>query len=140
MNQTLLIANADAEVCDICKQFLINRGYDVAIATDGLDCLRKLRQLAPSVLVLDLDLRWGGGEGVLAWLREESLLDQIAVVVTTAASPDCGRALAPVVAYLAKPFTLIALLETVRSALATLHRHETMSLNRIPGPPETLFG
>src|SRR5438067_11067086 len=74
MKQTLLIADGDAELCDLYEMFLTECGYEVEAASDGLDCLRKLRQVIPAVLVLDLELRWGGGDGVLARLREESLM------------------------------------------------------------------
>ena len=73
MKQALLIADRDAELCDVYRRFLTDRGYEVETSSDGLDCLRKLRQVTPAVLVLDLELLWGGGDGVLAWLREESL-------------------------------------------------------------------
>jgi hypothetical protein len=45
----------------------------VETASDGLDCLKKLRRATPAALVLDLKLHWGGGDGVLAWLREDRM-------------------------------------------------------------------
>ena len=69
MKQRLLIADRDAELCEVFRTFLTERGYEVETSTDGLDCLAKLRQVTPAVLVLDLELLWGGGDGVLAWLR-----------------------------------------------------------------------
>jgi CheY-like chemotaxis protein len=82
MKSTLLIADGDAELCHILQRFLGKCGYDGATASDGLDCLEKLRQERPAVLVLDLGLRWGGGDGVLAWLREETVVSGVAVVLT----------------------------------------------------------
>ena len=71
MKQTMLIADGDAELCDHYRNFATEHGYDVETSSDGLDCVRKLRQVTPTVLVLDMELRWGGGDGVLGWLREE---------------------------------------------------------------------
>lgn len=121
MKQNLLIADGDAELCDVYRKFLTERGYEVATSSDGLDCLRKLRALAPAVLVLDLELCWGGGDGVLAWLREENRAPAVSVVLTaTACSPPdvAEHSAPPVVGYLPKPFGLTALLETVRVAVA----------------------
>ena len=56
----------------------------VTTLVNGNDCLRKLRQLTPAVVVLDLELRWGGGDGVLAWLRQESPGPRMPVVLTAA--------------------------------------------------------
>ena len=102
MKHRLLIAISDAEWCELYRRFLTELGYEVETATNGLDCLANLRQVAPAVLVLDLELPWGGGDGVLAWLREESP--------------------ALVVDYLPKPVALTPLLESVRSAVASRER------------------
>ena len=59
MKQTLLIADGDAELCDLCRQFFETHGYEVITSSGGLDCLRKLRQVTPSALVLDLGLPQG---------------------------------------------------------------------------------
>ena len=114
MKQRLLIADRDAELCEVLRRFLTERGYEVETSTDGLDCLAKLRQVTPAVLVLDLELLWGGGDGVLAWLREEPQFLPSRVVLTSAeASAHILDSLAspPVVKTLTKPFPLSALLE-----------------------------
>jgi DNA-binding response OmpR family regulator len=71
MDRTVLIADGAPELCAIYRTFLTGRGYSVETATDGLDCMEKVRRLRPAVVVLDPELHLGGGAGVLAWLREE---------------------------------------------------------------------
>ena len=90
---------------------------------DGLHGARKLRQVTPAVLVLDMELRWGGGDGVLGWLREEpQFLPGRVVLTTTAAVPahmldslaplnGKSEEKGPVVKTLTKPFPLSALLD-----------------------------
>ena len=143
MKQRLLIADRDAELCQVFRRFFTERGYEVEASADGLDCLAKLRQVTPAVLVLDLALLWGGGDGVLAWLREESPAPTIPVLLTaTAAAPpemaECNEP--PVVDYLPKPFALTALLEKVRSAAAKKERWEPSNLNRVPRYSELFIG
>jgi two-component system KDP operon response regulator KdpE len=121
MKQRLLIADRMAELCEIYREFLTAHGYEVDTSTNGLACLAKLRELTPAALVLDRDLLWGGGDGVLAWLREDSPTPRIPVLLTAtaAAPPDMVEFNeSPVVDYLPKPFALTALLECVRSAVA----------------------
>jgi CheY-like chemotaxis protein len=114
MKQSMLVADGDAELCDLYRRFSTERGYEVETTSDGLDCVRKLRQVTPAVLVLDLELRWGGGDGVLGWLREEPQFLPRRVVLTSAeASAHNFDRLAspPVVKTLTKPFPLSALLD-----------------------------
>lgn len=143
MKQLLLVAQGNAELCDCYRRFLTDRDFDVETSSDGLDCLRKLQQVTPAVLVLDLNLRWGGGEGVLAWLREEHPAYAIPVVLTatTGHAQDFVPVFAPpVVDYLPDPFELIALLNKVRSAVAGKGQGGPAELNRAPACTELFYG
>jgi DNA-binding response OmpR family regulator len=143
MKSILLIADSDAELCDAYRRFLTGRGYAVATAADGLDCLEKLRRLTPAVCVLDRELRWGGADGVLAWLREERATSGVSVVLTATAGypPDVAVDIEPpVVQFLPKPFGLAALLESVRELMARLGHEEPFNWNRAPASPEFFIG
>ena len=61
---TMLIADGEADLCDFYRRFTTERGYEVDTCRDVLDRVRKLRQVTPAVLVLDLELPWCGGDGV----------------------------------------------------------------------------
>lgn len=41
MEQRLLIADRDTELCEVFRRVLTERGYEVETSTDGLDCLAK---------------------------------------------------------------------------------------------------
>jgi len=119
MKPLVLITDGNAELCKLYRHFLTKRGYQVETSSDGLDCLAKLRQVKPAVLVLDQELRWGGSDGVLACLREESPTPWVPVVLTaTNTSSQLLSELVepPVVHCLRKPFSLTALLDSIRSA------------------------
>jgi len=134
MKQRLLIADSDAELCDLYGRFLTERGYEVETSSNGLDCLASLRQVMPEVLVLDLELLWGGGDGVLALLQQVSPTHGIAVILTaTAGYPkNFAEFIEPTIMdSLLKPFTLTALLEKVRSAVAKNERRDASSQNRV---------
>ncbi len=140
---TLLIAEGDAELCELYDMTLSEHGFAVETASDGLECLAKLRRMAPTVLILDRELRWGGGDGVLDWLREERGTSAIPVVLTTAShhGPDGTDAMKPpVVNLLPKPFALTALLETVRTAVARKGQKAPSVLDRAVDGPEYFTG
>jgi chemosensory pili system protein ChpA (sensor histidine kinase/response regulator) len=116
MKPTLLIAATDEDSADYYQRFFADHGYEAETATDGLDCVGKLRCFLPDVLVLDLDLLWGGGDGVLAHIREDPTLPRVPVILMAPeAYSDVPADLlaSPVVAWLKKPVRLKALVEQV---------------------------
>lgn len=124
MKHRLLIACRDLDWRELYLSYFTNLGYEVETSSDGLDCLAKLRQAAPAILVLDLELPWGGGDGILAWLREEQSAPQIPVLLMGPTSTGLERLHckgAPVLDYLSKPVGLTRLLISVRSAFARAH-------------------
>ena len=71
MKTDLLIAEANTNLRELYERFFGEMGIRVETAFDGLECWAKLLEFAPDVLVLDMDLLWGGGDGVLARLRND---------------------------------------------------------------------
>ncbi len=72
MRTDVLIADADASLCGAYERMFAGSGLLVETAADGLDCWSKLRARCPDALMIDVDLLWGGSDGVLARLREDS--------------------------------------------------------------------
>jgi CheY-like chemotaxis protein len=91
MSCKVLIADADPTWLDTCKRDLGANGFTVETAPDGLACLARLQDgPLPDALVLELDIPWGGGDGVLGWLREHEQkrgLGRCLIVVTGNGSP-----------------------------------------------------
>jgi CheY-like chemotaxis protein len=59
-------------------------GFTTGFTSNGLDCVAVLRAFRPNVLVLDPNIPWGGGDGVLAVRHEEPGLNQNLVMILTA--------------------------------------------------------
>lgn len=66
------------------QQTLNEAGFTARITNDGLECVAVLRAFRPDVLVLDPNIPWGGGDGVLAVRDEEPGLNQNLVMIVTA--------------------------------------------------------
>ena len=89
MRTDVLIAEADSNLCGSYERMFAESGLRVETATDGLDCWTKLRASAPDALIVDMDLLWGGSDGVLACLREDpGAAVNPAVFVTGDDSPE----------------------------------------------------
>jgi DNA-binding response OmpR family regulator len=64
MMPAIHFADADSELCDLCRQLFVRHGWQVEVATDGLRSLAQLRaaqgaSLLPRLIMLDFQLTWG---------------------------------------------------------------------------------
>ncbi|WLD12685.1 response regulator [Planctellipticum variicoloris] len=114
MTQRLLIADRWRLVAEHLRMLFIERGFEIEVATDGLDCLAKIQTYGPDAILIDEDLPWGGGAGVAAWLRDE-MLRPIPVVMMT--SSRHGGNDNNGIQYVQRPFRTATLLRTVATAL-----------------------
>jgi DNA-binding response OmpR family regulator len=115
----VLLAGPDHAFLEVTQSFLWDFGHEAEIASDGIDCISILREFLPDVLVLDRDLLWGGSDGVLALMADDSLLSETAVVLMGEESDMDDELVAlsrSPVACLAKPYRLGELLAGVNSA------------------------
>ena len=64
------MADPDESLQPVYREPLGQEGFDVVVARTGLECVARLRERVPDVLVLEPQLPWGGGEGVLAIMGE----------------------------------------------------------------------
>jgi DNA-binding response OmpR family regulator len=78
----ILLAEIDPELVPEYHEALVDDGHDVQVVPDGIECLAKLRQWRPDLLILNPDLPWGYGDGVLACMRAENLDTRVMLVAT----------------------------------------------------------
>lgn len=119
MSMHLIVADSDEGVLEGCKHYASLQGMVLRTARGGVECLDELRRSPPDVLVLDLDLPWGGGDGVLSVMQDDESLAGIPVVLLDrnlkiGAGP--GRFPANVVGRLIKPLDAATLFESIYSA------------------------
>ena len=66
----LLIANSDVRRRGELRRFFFNSGFLVVSVSNGLECLAEVVALEADVLVIALEIPWGGGDGVIARLND----------------------------------------------------------------------
>lgn len=120
MSKRVLLADKDAMLLEKYRDFLLQEGFDVVTARDALDCVAKLRSFVPDIVVLEPELPWGRGEGVLAMMYEEPDVPRVPVVVLSAADDPEGHyglGIFPVGAYHIKPLSPSRLALSIRRLL-----------------------
>jgi len=124
MPATILIADDHDDNRELLQILLVNAGYDVREAKDGSECLAIARAERPDLIVIDLSMPVLDGWGVFRKLSaDESTRTIPCMAVTAHAEMDQGQALqAGLSAYVTKPYSSEALLETVASVLAKQKR------------------
>jgi CheY-like chemotaxis protein len=78
------MADGDTILLSLYRAFLMTEAIDVRTASTGLECLEQLRHWRPDVMVLDADLPWGAGAGVLEVMREDPTLPEVPVLLLAA--------------------------------------------------------
>lgn len=116
----ILMADPDPSLSLVYREPLLREGLELATAVSGLECVARLRECAPDVLVLEPQLPWGGGDGVLAMMGEVPQLVTVPVMVLTSCrDPHVLNRVArfPISNYHLKPLTPDRLAERLRSLL-----------------------
>jgi carbon storage regulator len=83
MSIRIMIADSDEYLLSSYSEHFHQLGATVATAASGLECIEKIRESVPDVLILEPLLLWGGGEGVLALLKENPELRPSHVILLT---------------------------------------------------------
>jgi DNA-binding response OmpR family regulator len=121
MPRRILIADADRRLGEAYRKELVRHGSQVLTVTSGLDCVDRLRSFAPHLVILDPELPWGGGEGVLARMYEEPDVPLVPVMALAARPDPSGRrcvGVFPVRSYQVKPVPPESLAQRVSQLFA----------------------
>jgi CheY-like chemotaxis protein len=86
LNSRVLLVDDDPLIRKLISGYLVNAGYVVRMAVDGLDALRKLRAGLPDMIISDLNMPQMSGTEFLDILRVR--FPQIPVIVMSATAPD----------------------------------------------------
>ena len=132
MSRTILVCDDEELIRWSLSEHLTGEGFNVVEAENGEDCLEKLAQVAPDLLITDLKMPRMDGMEVLRRLRQQGR--ELPVIVLTAHGDVQSAVNATQLGatnYLTKPFDLIEVGLAVNKALES-HRLET-ELNLLRG-------
>ncbi len=116
----ILIVDDEQDVVTIIGKVLKKSGYEVITASDGLECLDKVNEESPDLILLDNIMPNMNGPAVLSKLKASKETADIPVIMVTALAAQEHIADAQkggAVEYIIKPFDYIALLEKIAQVL-----------------------
>ena len=113
MARTVLVADDEPPILDLVGEILTAAGYDVRLATDGVDALDQALAIRPDLVLTDFKMPNLDGLGLAARLRERD--DTLPILLMSAAPPAVAS---PGVEFLRKPFNIPQLVTAVANALA----------------------
>jgi DNA-binding response OmpR family regulator len=116
----VLMADPDPSLGAMYRETLLQQGFELVTAATGVACVARLRQRPPDVLVLEPQLLWGGGDGVLAIMGDVPKLAAVPVMILTSCrDPHIlkGVSCFSISDYQVKPLTPNCLAERIRMLL-----------------------
>ena len=133
----LLIADDNVSIRDLLQGILESAGYTVTAKEDGVQALAAIKEKAPDLVLLDVEMPEMTGWEVVQHLRKDPVLQSLPVLFLTSKSQMEDRIQGLDLGaddYLTKPFNVQELLARVRN---TLKRHriemESNPLSQLPG-------
>jgi two-component system cell cycle response regulator DivK len=116
----ILVADDSVASRELIREVLEMSGYEVIDATDGEEAVRLVRENAPDLVLVDIQMPRLDGYGVLRELRADPRFPDLRVVALTAFAMqgDSERALdAGFDGYITKPVDIAALRQEIRRFL-----------------------
>ena len=139
MVKRILVIEDELDIRNFLKELLIDEGYTVQTAEDGIEGLTLLKKAEPDLVVLDLGLPKMSGESVLVEIRKK--YPHIPVIIVTAwdTTPDIIRGLSMGADdYIPKPFNADELLARIKARLrAVNHDEEKIQLGDLVLDPKS---
>jgi DNA-binding response OmpR family regulator len=120
--ETVLVVDDEQHIIDLARLYLEQDGFVVEQALDGAEALRKIRDLKPALVVLDLMLPEVDGWEVCRRARESS---DVPIIMLTARSDDVDKIVGLELGaddYLTKPFNPRELVARVKAILRRYDR------------------
>ena len=87
-NETILVADDDEHIVELVSMYLKREGYRVEVAYDGDETLRKVNELHPALLVLDIMMPGPDGLQICRSLRRRS---NVPILLVTARTSDIDK-------------------------------------------------
>ena len=116
----ILIADPDESLLEEYRAYS-RSDFEVITASTGVECMYHMRQRAPDILVLEPNMQWGDGHGLLAVMHDVLNLGDVPVMLLTSCSDSVLNLVTryPICDYHPKPMNPEKLVQRLESILET---------------------
>ena len=131
MNERILIIEDETAIQSILSELLTYAGYEIEVASNGLEGVTKFREKSFSLVLLDIMMPKIDGYTVCEMIRQES---NIPIIMLTALDEEQAQVKAfelKVDDYITKPFSLKLVLMRVEAVLRRVKERETQEPTNI---------
>src|SRR3990170_783956 len=139
LSAAILVASESQDMNELIKTYLTQNGYDVKLAVDGVDLIKKANQIKPFAIILGIALPKKDGWEVLRELKASPDTCEIpTVIVSSSNNKELGFSLGAV-DYLVKPVNKDKLLSTLdKLSFTTKLKRHPFSILVIDDEPQVL--
>ena len=116
--KTIMVVEDDRMAANLITLYLTNAGYNVIVAVDGEEAIKKAKEFHPFLITLDIMLPKKDGWDVLSELKySQETADIPVIIVSIVDNKDLGFSLGAA-EYLIKPVDRIKLIDTVNACIS----------------------
>jgi len=118
--EKILIVDDEEHILELLKFNLLNAGYDVFIASDGIEAVKVAKSEKPSLVLLDLMLPGMDGFDVCKEIKRDNEMKKTSIIMLTAKGEELDKILGLELGaddYITKPFSVRELLARVKAVL-----------------------
>lgn len=119
-NEKILIVDDEEHIVELLHFNLVNAGYEVLSANNGIDAVKIAKTEKPSLLLLDLMLPGMDGFDVCKEIKRDSEMKKTSIIMLTAKGEELDKILGLELGaddYITKPFSVRELLARVKAVL-----------------------
>jgi CheY-like chemotaxis protein len=120
----ILIADDNVQNCELIDAYLADEGYELAVAYDGQQAMKRVEEFQPDLVLLDIMMPKLSGYEVCQWMKSNPRTKDIPVLMVTALNEqgDIEKAVrAGCDDFLTKPVNNLELKTRVKSLLRVRH-------------------
>jgi two-component system alkaline phosphatase synthesis response regulator PhoP len=118
--EKILIVDDEEHIIELLQFNLLNAGYEVLIANNGIDAVKIAKTEKPSLLLLDLMLPGIDGFDVCKEIKRDNEMRKTSIIMLTAKGEELDKILGLELGaddYITKPFSVRELLARVKAVL-----------------------
>ena len=116
----ILVVDDEPDVVRILSKSLVTNGFEVITANDGLECIAKVENEPPDLILLDNIMPNMDGQAVLEKLKASKETEEIPIIMVTALADEKDITSAQksgAIEYVVKPFDYNVLLKQIKQTL-----------------------